>query len=156
MPELTCELTNMSFRLLPDLRVLVVDFSGPLTASDFAKINHFLDPWLESHGHLQGIVAHAAKFSGWKNAEALGTHLRFVREHHRHVERVALAVDGLAPRILRVLTEFFVHAEIKCFGYAQIAEAIRWASSGPEEFQAHRIREAGEYGRPYIPNIPGV
>jgi hypothetical protein len=39
-------------------------------------------------------VLHARAFPGWENVGGLVGHLRFVIGHHRHVDRLGLAVDG--------------------------------------------------------------
>jgi hypothetical protein len=53
--------------------------------------------------------------------------MRFIRDHHRKVKRIALAADtklaSLAPRI----AELFIQAEVKSFGYDEIEAAIAWA-----------------------------
>jgi hypothetical protein len=57
-------------------------------------------------------------------------HLRLVRDHHKKVHRVALALDGtladLAPRI----AEHFVSAELRRFEYDDLAQAVARAA-GP-------------------------
>ena len=53
--------------------------------------------------------------------------MRFIRDHHRKVKRIALASDtklaSLAPRI----AELFIQAEVKSFGYDEVDAAIAWA-----------------------------
>jgi hypothetical protein len=87
--------------------------------------------WLRSlpHGDLQAIVIHAREFPGWENLGSFLRHVRFVRDRHRKVRRVALAADGeflhLAPRI----ADHFVQAEVRSFGYDELQEAIAWAGT---------------------------
>jgi hypothetical protein len=75
-------------------------------------------------------VLHARAFPGWENIDGLLHHIRFVRDHHRKVRRVALAVDStladLAPRV----AEHFVRAELRHFGYDELDDAVAWAA-GP-------------------------
>jgi hypothetical protein len=72
-------------------------------------------------------VIHTREFPGWENLGSLIQHVRFVRDHHRRVGRVALASDSrladLAPR----LAEHFVQAEVRRFGYDDLDAAIMWA-----------------------------
>ncbi|MGD0674524.1 MAG: STAS/SEC14 domain-containing protein [Polyangiaceae bacterium] len=115
-------------RLLPDKGVVVIDAEGALHAEDFDAVALTVDPWIESHGSLEGVVIHARTFPGWENLGSLVRQVQFVRDHHRQVRRIALATDGklasLAPRV----GEHFVRAEIKTFGYAQLDGAVAWAS----------------------------
>ncbi len=115
-------------RLLPDAGVIVVEVKQALRAQDFDALALAADTWIEAHGNLQGLVIRAREFPGWENLGSFLRHVRFVRDHHRKVERIALAVDSklatLAPRI----GEHFIHAEVKSFGYDELDAAIAWAS----------------------------
>jgi hypothetical protein len=111
--------------------VIVVEVGQPLRIQDFDAVALTADAWLETHHKLDGVVIHAREFPGWENIASLIRHVRFVRDHHRKVNRVALAADGklvaLAPR----LVEHFVKAEVKSFRYDELDDAIGWAASSP-------------------------
>jgi len=115
-------------RLIPNVGVIVVEVKEALRARDFDALALTADTWIEAHGNLQGLVIHAREFPGWENLGAFLRHVRFVHDHHRKVERIALAVDGtlaaLAPRI----GEHFVQAEVKGFGFDELDAAVAWAS----------------------------
>jgi len=123
---------GVSHRMVPETGVLVVEVRQALRAQDFDALAATADEWIESHGDLAGIVIHAREFPGWENLGGLLRHVRFVRDHHRQVRRIALASDSrlaeLAPRI----AEHFVRAEIRRFGYDELDAAIAWAgAAGP-------------------------
>jgi hypothetical protein len=128
----TTEGAALAHRLLPESGVLVVEPERPLQAEDFDALAMTVDPWIEAHGELRGVVVHAREFPGWENLGAFFRHLRFVRDHHRLVRRIALAAGGkladLAPR----LAEHFIAAEIKHFDYGDLDRAIAWASGGAD------------------------
>jgi hypothetical protein len=121
--------TGVVHRLLPEKGVIVVDVKGALHAGDFDALALTADAWIESHGPLQGIVIHARAFPGWENFGSFVRHVQFVRDHHRKIQRIALAAEGklagLAPR----LGEHFIEAEVKSFGYDQLEAAIAWAAT---------------------------
>lgn len=119
--------TSVAHRLLPESGVLVVDIERPLRREDFDALAMTVDPWIETHGNLQGVVIHAREFPGWQNPGSFIRHLSFVRDHQREVHRVALCVDGRVAEVVPSLAEHFVAAEIKHFGYDQLDEAIAWA-----------------------------
>ena len=120
---------GITHRMIPGSGIVVVEITEPLRAQDFDALAHTVDSWLESHDALHGVVLHARAFPGWENLGGLLGHIRFVRDHHRLVARVALAVDGtlaaLAPRV----AEHFVHAEIRAFGYDDLDDATTWAAA---------------------------
>jgi len=131
----------VTHRLVPESGVLVVEVSQALRAQDFDALAATADGWIDAHGELPGLVIHARAFPGWENLGGLIRHIRFLRDHHRHLRRVALASDsklaGLGPK----LAEHFVQAEVRRFGYDELEAAIAWAGqrSGvatPEEHGA--------------------
>jgi hypothetical protein len=63
-------------------------------------------------------------------------HVRFVRDHHRRVRRVALASDGRPAELAPRLAEHFIKAEIRRFGDDALEEAVAWA--GARETGAER------------------
>lgn len=123
---------GVTHRILPESGLIVVEVTEPLRGQDFDALAVTADTWLETHDAVQGIVIHAREFPGWENLGSLLRHVRFVRDHHRKVRRVALAADSkladLAPR----LAEHFVQAEVKGFGYDELDRAMAWAGSAGE------------------------
>ncbi|HVZ21683.1 MAG TPA: STAS/SEC14 domain-containing protein, partial [Vicinamibacterales bacterium] len=71
------------------------------------------------------------QFPGWENLGTLLRHVRFVRDHHRLVRRVALAVDGTVAQMAPVLADHFVQAELKQFSADDLEPAIVWAGATP-------------------------
>ena len=124
--------STVAHRLLPEAGVLVIEPSQPLGAEDFDAIAATVDPWLEREGRLGGIVVHARTFPGWQNVGGFLSHLRFVRDHHRKVGRIAVAADGVLADAGPGMADYFVEAEVKHFGYDHVEDAIRWAGALPE------------------------
>lgn len=118
----------ISYRLLPESGVIVVDVIRALRAQDFDALTLTADAWIEAHGDLQGLVIHVREFPGWENLGSFLRHMRFVRDHHRKVKRVALAADGKLANLAPEIAKHFVHAEIKSFGYEELDAAIAWAT----------------------------
>jgi hypothetical protein len=120
----------LTFRMLPERGVLLVEPRGTLRASDFDALDAAADTWIESgEGSLRGVVVHARQFPGWDNLGSLLRHVRFVRDHHRKVRRVALAADGAMAQIAPALVDHFVQAELKQFGADDLEAAIVWAGA---------------------------
>ncbi len=119
---------GIAHRLLTDKGVLVIDAKHALHAQDFDVVALTVDPWIESHKELQGIVIHARAFPGWENLGSLFRHLQFVRDHQKKVKRIALAADGMLAGLAPRIGEHFVHAELKSFAYDQVDAAVAWAA----------------------------
>src|SRR5262249_53134361 len=116
--------------LIPEKGVLVVEPKRALDLADFEYLASVADPWIEQHGKLTGLVLHAKKFPGWENLGSLLRHIRFVKEHHKKVKRIAAATEGPILDLLPKIGAHFVDAEVKSFGYGDLDTAIEWASSG--------------------------
>ncbi len=118
----------VSHRLLPDLGVIVVEVKQALRAQDFDALAFTADTWIEAHGNLQGLVIHTREFPGWENLGGLLRHMRFIRDHHRKVKRIALAADTKLASMAPKIAEHFIQAEVKSFGFDEIDAAIAWAA----------------------------
>ena len=119
---------ELKFELDETRSLLVLEPQDELEAGDFERLSAVVDPYLEAHGALAGLVVVTRSFPGWDDMAALGAHLGFVRGHHRRIQRVALVTEshvlGAMPRV----AGWFVHAELKRFSYEERDAAIAWAT----------------------------
>jgi len=106
--------------------ILIVRPEGPLSADDFIHIATDVDAHLEAHGKLNGLMIHARRFPGWEDLWAVMSHLKFVRDHHRKIRRVAVVSDAAILQVAPKIATHFVSAEIKQFRYNAEAEALAW------------------------------
>jgi len=118
----------LTHRLLADSGVIVVEIEKALRVQDFEALAMTADAWIESSGDLKGLVIHAREFPGWQNLDALFRHVRFVRDHHRRIRRIALSVDSALASLASSLGEPFIEAEVKRFDYESLDAAVAWAS----------------------------
>jgi hypothetical protein len=116
----------LTFELLRDKGILVVRPGAPLRAEDFQSLAATVDPYVTERGRLAGLLIDAPSFPGWDNFGALVEHLRFVRDHHRKITRVAAVTDSGFLKVMPRIAEHFAHPEIKVFGGAEKARALDW------------------------------
>jgi len=95
--------------------ILYVRPTSAIAADDFVAIANVVDPHIESTGGLAGIVIDAPSFPGWESLGAMASHFRFVRDHHRHVKKIAVVTDSALGKVAEHLVSHFVSAEIKRF-----------------------------------------
>jgi hypothetical protein len=117
-------------RLIPGTGVVVFEPEHALSAEDFDALALVVDPWIEANGELRGLVLHARDFPGWENVGAFFRHLRFVRDHHKFIRRIAICVGGTFASVGPRIAEHFVAAELKHFRADQLDAAIAWAGAG--------------------------
>ncbi|MEU9606023.1 STAS/SEC14 domain-containing protein [Streptomyces sp. NPDC048057] len=122
---------GVSHRILPDSGVLLVTFDSPLRTQDFDALALTVDSWLDAHEELAGVVIHARDFPGWENVGGLLSHVRFVRDHHKRIGRIALAADVRLADLMPHLANHFIQAEVRHFGYDELDDATAWAAAAP-------------------------
>ncbi len=99
---------------------------GALRAQDFDALALTADTWIGAHGDLRRIVIHPREFPGWENPGA-SSGTCGLRDHHRRVRRIALAADSKLASLASRVGEHFVQAEVRTFGYDDLANAVAWA-----------------------------
>lgn len=108
--------------------VAMIEPDGPLSKQDFEAAVKVIDPFIEKHNHLNGLVIHTKKFPGWDSFTALSSHLQFVKEHHKKISRIAFATDSVIKNFAEKVGSHFVSAEIKGFSYQELKQAKNWAT----------------------------
>jgi len=124
------ETAMVKYELLRAEGILVIQPEASLEASDFQKITQEVDPYIEANGKLHGVLIDAKAFPGWKDFAALVAHLKFVKDHHRKIERIAAVSDSSFLSIAPKIASHFVQAEVRHFAHSQRDEALNWLRSG--------------------------
>ena len=116
-------------RIMETEGILVLEPISALSADDFRGLTSSVDTYLTEHPTLHGMLIHAQNFPGWESFAGLSAHLRFVREHHRKIERIALVTDSPLGTVAPTLAQHFVSAQIRGFAYSEFEEALQWLKS---------------------------
>lgn len=109
--------------------VLTLRPEGALTAQDFAALAGLVDPHLDAKGDLKGLLLLAPRFPGWEDFAGLVSHLKFVRDHHRRIRRIAVVSDSTFLSVAPKIAAHFVSAELKTFAADAAAAAQDWILS---------------------------
>ncbi len=116
----------IEFSVDPRSAVLTVRPLSALDSNDFVELAAAVDPEIEKHGDLAGLILDVDRFPGWDSFGAMVTHLRFVRDHHRHVKKIAVVTDSPVGDVAEHLTAHFVAAEIRHFPAGATDDARAW------------------------------
>ncbi len=106
--------------------IVVLSPADALEQKDFEMAAQRVDDYLEKHDSLNGMIISARRFPGWKSFGALMTHLRFIREHHQEVEKVAIVTDSAIGEFGEHVAAHFVSAEVRHFDFDDFKDAERW------------------------------
>ena len=112
-----------------DAGIVTVTPSVPLNQNDFTLLASEVDPYIEKEGKLNGLIIQIESFPGWEDFAGLISHLKFVREHHKKIEKVAAVTDDKIVSIMPKIVDHFVNAKVKYFPYESLDEAILWVKS---------------------------
>jgi hypothetical protein len=120
----------LHFELLHDRDILVIMPEGPLEKADFERLAKEIDPLIASKGKLAGVMIYTRSFPGWDSFGALVSHLKFVTDHHRQIERIAAVTDSGFLKVMPRIAEHFVAAKIRHFDFEQKDQALTWLATG--------------------------
>ena len=109
--------------------ILEVHPTSALDKSDFAELAKVVDPHIEAHGDLAGLILSASSFPGWDSFGALVSHFRFVRDHEKHLKKLAVVTDSPLGGAAEHLASHFVSAQIKHFPAGEIEQAREWITA---------------------------
>ena len=110
--------------------ILILEPSGPLESTDFKKLAREVDPYIREKGKLDGLMIYAKSFPGWDNFAAFLSHMKFVRNHHRKIRKIAAVTGSSFLSIMPQVAKHFVQAEVRHFDYDDKDAALNWLKAG--------------------------
>jgi len=118
--------SGLRFELIKDKGVLILEPRGELEPGDFDRLEAALDPYLAEAGELRGLMIVVDHFPGWDGFAALSSHLRFVKDHHKKIRKLAFVTDDRLLTFLPRISAQFLIAETRAFPMANRDEALLW------------------------------
>ncbi|WP_284224135.1 SpoIIAA family protein [Mycobacterium antarcticum] len=110
--------------------ILHIRPESSLEEGDFTRLATIVDPFIETVGGLSGLIIDAPKFPGWESFGAMVTHIRFVRDHHKDVKKIAVVTDSHLGDVAEYLAIHFISAEIRHFPAGDVEAARQWITAG--------------------------
>ena len=109
--------------------IAILEPNGALSVEDFINAAKQIDPVIEECGELNGLIIHTESFPGWDSFGGLVSHMKFIKNHHEHIAKVAFATDSEVASIIQHIGKHFVSAETKLFPYSDLKTAKEWILS---------------------------
>jgi len=97
-----------------------------LEPSDFEQLAKAVDPFIAERGDLAGLIVETPGFPGWSSFGAMAAHMRFVRDHQKHIRKIAIVTDSPLGNIGEHLVSHFISAEVRQFSSSEAAAARQW------------------------------
>ena len=93
MIEHTLDTTNAILHIQP---------KSSLEQADFEQLAKTVDPYIAGTGDLAGLIVETPGFPGWSSFGAMAAHLRFVKDHHKRIRKIALVTDSALGNIAEI------------------------------------------------------
>lgn len=106
--------------------ILILKPMGSLESTDFEKLVGEVDPYISQKGKLNGLMIYAKSFRGWDNFAAFLSHMKFVKNHHRKIKKIAAVTSSSFLSIMPRVANHFVQAEVRHFDYGDKDAALNW------------------------------
>src|ERR1700739_1580960 len=109
--------------------ILMVRPESALDKSDFVELAKAIDPQIEAGGDLAGRIINPPAFPGWDGFGAIVARFRVVRDHQKHVKKIAVVTDSHLGDFAEHLVSHFISAKIRQFPAGQVEQARQWINS---------------------------
>ena len=116
----------ISFEIMKAEGIVIIEPSGALEQTDFEQLTKEIDAYINVQGYVNGIIIHTKDFPGWESFGAFTHHMKFIKDHHKKIKRVAAVTDSKFMSIAPMIAKHFVSAEVKHFNYADMDAAKKW------------------------------
>lgn len=111
---------------------LILEPTGSLSRGDLDRLSEVFDAVVAATDRAPNLVIHAKSFPSWSDLGALARHLRFIRQHHRMVGRVAFVSDARALDVAPALARRLISAELRHFPESELDAALAWVAEDAE------------------------
>ena len=112
-----------------DLNLVTLKPLGRLSVSDFVRLTELVDGYIGQSNTSPNILIIANNFPNWDSFKAFSAHIKFVRDHHRLVKKIAIVGDGPVLSVLPSIGDHFVKATVKHFAGDQLDEGRSWVTA---------------------------
>lgn len=116
----------LNSELLKEDGILIVSPQEALQSSDFEQLAESIDPYIEDNSSLNGLMIYTESFPGRDNFAGLVSHIKFVKNHHKYIKKIAAVTDTDIAKVFPKIASHFVDAEIKHFDFTDKDEAMAW------------------------------
>ncbi len=106
--------------------ILYVKPTSALNAKDFAQLSDTINNYVKQHGTLKGFLIETERFPGWDNINAFFAHMKFIKNHHTKIQKIALVTNSKFASTAEKYIGPYIKAKIKHFPHGQAESAKQW------------------------------
>ncbi len=116
-----------------DHNAILVEPLEELTKEDFAELTKRFNAYVNQNDAIPSLIIHTPSFPGWANFAALTQHLKFIENHHKLIQKIAIVSDSSSLSVFPALADHFVSAKVRHFSENQLKDAKNWVASSEDE-----------------------
>lgn len=116
----------LTFELKRAEGIVILQPIGRLESTDFEKLAREVDPYVMEKGKLNGLMIFTKSFPGWDNFAAFLSHIKFVKNHHQKIKKIAAVTCSGFLSIMPRVANHFIQAKVRHFDYDDKDKALDW------------------------------
>lgn len=117
--------------LKTDLRtrenIVIIEPDALITTPQIKELAAQVDAYINETDRVPNLVIHTKSIPFWASFDALSEHLKFVKNHHSLVRKVAIVSDSKLFWLAKTIVCHFVGATVRRFPEMALDDAIAWA-----------------------------
>jgi hypothetical protein len=107
--------------------IVIVTPDGAITAADIDRMTEEINNYINNHDRVPNLVIHTMSIPYWSNFKAMEKHLKFVKNHHQIVKKVAIVSDSKLLWLAKTIVDRFTGANVRRFTEEALDDAVAWA-----------------------------
>ena len=107
--------------------IVIVTPDGAITAADIDRMTEEINNYINNHDRVPNLVIHTMSIPYWSNFKAMEKHLKFVKNHHQIVKKVAIVSDSKLLWLAKTIVDRFTGANVRRFTVEALDDAVAWA-----------------------------
>ena len=109
--------------------ILQVKLIGQLESAAYDQEGEELNAFIRAHDRFR-LLVDLREFDGWHGLDAVGDHLRLVRDHRMLVDRAAIVGTSALHKLAEGIGSRFIKGTTKYFDASDFAGAEAWLRAG--------------------------
>lgn len=107
--------------------IALISPDGAISTQDIERLAEQVDGYINESDKVPNLVIQTKGIPHWSDLEAMGKHLKFVRNHHNIVRKVALVSDSKLLWLAKSIVGNFTGAKVRQFPEEALDDAVAWA-----------------------------
>lgn len=110
-------------------KLLIITPENELNTKNILALSKIINDHINQTDHIPNLLLYLSQIPHWDGFDALKTHFKLVKEHHKLIKKVAVVSDSVVLKILPYFMDHFVAAKVRRFPENKLEDAKAWAEA---------------------------